>query len=83
MRYKPSVQMERKNVDTEKYVTKLRLFEVCFFFFFSCFSPWSLSLLALLHSLEALCQEVTLQLLVDINVGVQKDLEALNTLLYV
>lgn len=79
--------MERKNVDTEKYVTKLRLFEVCLFLFFSTsssrFSPWSLSLLALLHSFEALCQEVTLQLLVDINVGAQKDLEGLNTLLYV
>lgn len=63
--------MERKNVDAVKYVTELGLFEVSLFL-----SPLSLSLFVLLRGGEALCQEVTLQLRVDINVGVQRTWKA-------
>lgn len=61
--------MERQNVGAVKYVTELGLFEVSLFFFLS---PLSLSLFVLLRGGKALCQEVTLQSRVDINVGVQR-----------
>lgn len=63
--------MERKNVDAVKYVTELGLFEVSLFL-----SPLSLSLFVLLRGGKALCQEVTLQSRVDINVGVQRTWKA-------
>lgn len=63
--------MERKDVDAVEYVTELGLFEVSLFFFLS---PLSLSLFVLLCEGKALCQEVTLQLQVDINADVQKTL---------
>lgn len=59
--------MERKNVDAVKYVPELGLFEASL-----CLSPLSLSLFVLLRGGRALCQEVTLQSRVDINVGVQR-----------
>lgn len=54
---------------------ELRLFEVSLFpllLSLSLFSPLSLSLFVLLRRGKALCQEVTLQSRVDINVGVQR-----------
>lgn len=66
--------MERKNVDAVKYVTELGSFEV--FSLFLSLSPLSLSLFVLLRGGKALCQEVTLQSRVDINVGVQRTWKA-------